>query len=76
MLLGLMFFAIGNLNATSGEVKNDEVIKRQTCSRTLVLSNGSLLTITASAGWIFSNNTEAMQRACDKVNEAISGMNL
>ena len=50
--------------------KINEEVSRQCCSKTFYNSDGSSVTITACAGWIFSNNVNAMNRACAKVDQA------
>lgn len=44
--------------------------RRQCCSKLYLGPDGSILEITACAGWLFSNNAKALSRACDKVDEA------
>lgn len=55
------------------EKKNDE-LARQTCSKTVYLVDGSSITISASAGWFLSNDSNAMTRACQKVDEAMGNL--
>lgn len=53
------------------KLKKKSNLSRQCCTRSLVAPNGAIISIEACAGWIFSNDAAAFERACEKAAEAL-----
>jgi len=71
LALGLLF----TLSSSTIFIENnDKEVGRQCCAKTFAMADGAALTITACAGWIFSNDRKAYTRACRKVDKALKGL--
>ncbi len=51
--------------------KTKEIVGSQCCTRTVPGPDGSMISVTACAGWFLSNDANAMARACSKANKAL-----
>lgn len=58
-------------SAESQKTDNEEAVGRQCCTKTTHMSDGSSVSITACAGWFLSNDANALNRACEKVDAAM-----
>ncbi len=64
-LLFVVFLLFSFTKNKNNVKQNNEGIGRQCCTVTANF-NGGMISVTACAGWVFSNNANAYQRACDK----------
>ncbi len=58
-------------NTAAGHDSGNNVLGRQTCTKTYSDGNGNLVSVSASAGSFLMNDAAAMTKACNKVDRAI-----
>ena len=66
-------YASANTTPTFNQ-KNDEVVGRQCCTKTIPTGGGSTVSITACAGSFLTSDAKALAKACEKVIEAMQDL--
>lgn len=77
MIVPALLLCLSLSSFTSGNTIVEEVddLGRQCCTKTTFDDFGNSVSITACAGWFLSNDANALNRACAKVDEAMENMN-
>lgn len=72
LLLGLLLVFVASISSASRSYSEmEEELRRQCCTVThFSSSSGIQIDITACAGWFLSDDEKAMERACEKADEA------
>lgn len=71
LLLGLLLGFVASLSSASRNTPHmEEELGRQCCTNFKRNPDGTMIKITACAGWALSNDERAMERACAKADEA------
>jgi len=69
-LLFSSFLTGAAFNSTTPKESADAQVSRQCCSYLVDLGGGLLIEATACSGWLLSDDTNSMARACEKARDA------
>lgn len=70
VLLLLSSLTLGKVTTLSPTEEKQNQGSRQCCSYIVDLGGGILIEATACSGWLLSDDTNSMARACEKAREA------